>query len=289
SITRFVMPAGNVTATANWQQTSTSNGSGPGIGSDAGPGFPGGWTGGGGGGTTGTAAAAEGVTPPAVLGYTPFIEEHIAYISGFPDGTFRPSQAITRAEVSMILFRLLDSNAKYSPQANHFSDVQAGRWYAQAINYLAGRNILAGEHNGTFRPNDSMTRAELAAVMSRFFELGESGMSSFYDVNANHWAFRYIMNAEGRGWVSGYDDRTFRPNNAIIRAEAVTLINRVLNRNPNPATIREHLAGVTVFTDITQGHWAFYQVMEASISHEFEIDANGLEIWTYIVSLPNSN
>ena len=250
-------------------------------GSDPGPVFPSGWA--------GRIAAAEEVTPPEILGYPPFIEEHIAYISGFPDGTVRPSQTITRAEVAMILFRLLDSNAKYSPQANHFSDVSAGNWYAQAINYLAGRNILAGYYDGTFRPNDSMTRAELAAVMSRFFELKESGMSSFYDVESNHWAFNYIMNAEGRDWITGYEDRTFRPNNAIIRAEAVTLINRVLNRNPNPATIRQHLAGITVFTDISQGHWAFYQIMEASISHEFERDSNGLEIWTYVLSIPNNN
>ena len=215
-----------------------------------------------------------------------FTEEHIAYIAGYPDGTFRPAQSITRAEISMILFRLIDDAAKHSPQRNHFSDVNSGAWYAQAVNYLASYNILEGYHDGTFRPNAHITRAELAAVMSRFFEMDNSVVGGFSDVTNSHWAFLYINNAYNKGWIIGYADGTFRPNNAITRAETVTLINRVLNRVPNPATIEYHLAGIRIFTDITPAHWAFYEVMEASVLHEFEIDDNGLEIWTEVLSFP---
>ena|GEM_PF-2289026 len=222
----------------------------------------------------------NGTVPPS------FTEEHIAYIAGFPDGTFRTTQSLTRAEISMILFRLIDDDAKHSPQRNHFSDVSSGAWYAQAVNYLASHNILEGYQDGTFRPNAHITRAELAAVMSRFFEMSNVDINGFSDVAGSHWAYAYINNAYNKGWIIGYADGTFRPNSAINRAEAVTLINRVLDRVPNPVTIEYHLAGITIFTDITSAHWAFYEIMEAAVLHEFEIDDNGLEIWTEVISFP---
>ena len=233
--------------------------------------------------------AGEEATATQVFPFMPLIDEHIAYISGFPDGSVRPEQSITRAEIAMILFRLIDSAGKHLPQPNHFIDVQAESWYAQAINYLASNNILAGYEDGTFLPNAHITRGELAAVMSRFFELNINGISSFADVTISHWAFAYINNAHSRGWVTGYEDGTFRPNNETNRAEAITLINRVLSRIPNPVTIDYHLANIIVFTDLTSAHWAFYEIMEAAIEHEFELDATGLEIWTNIMSLPPHN
>jgi len=222
----------------------------------------------------------------AELAENPFIAEHIAYISGYPDGSVGPDQPVTRAEIAMMLFRLINSEFKHLPQDTRFSDVDATKWYAQAVNYLASRSILSGYPDGTFRPNNHITRAELATVMSKFFDLDTSGTSHFTDVDSTHWAFIFINNAHNRGWISGYGDGTFRPDNATSRAEAVTLINRVLERIPNPESIDYQLGGILVFSDITPAHWAFYQIMEAALEHEFDIDINGLESWTQILSFP---
>jgi fimbrial isopeptide formation D2 family protein len=221
-----------------------------------------------------------------------FVSDHVWYVRGFPDGSFRPGQSITRAEVSIILWRLLDSGAKYAERTNNFSDVDAG-WYARAVSYLASRGIVTGYEDGTFRPNAPITRAELTAIISRFFEFIEFGENSFTDVSDNHWALAYINNAYSRVWVNGYEDGTFRPNDATTRAEAVTLLNRVLERTPNPATINEHkedyvyerLGTTRLFNDITNTHWAYYQIIEAAIAHEFELNAQDLEVWTEI-SIP---
>jgi uncharacterized repeat protein (TIGR02543 family) len=232
----------------------------------------------GGGGTT--------TPPPTIIEVpevplSPFVDDHIWYVRGFPDGSFRPGNSLTRAEVAMILWRLLDSEAKHLPQAGRFSDVQSDGWYVQAVNYLASRTILSGFPDGTFRPNAPITRAELTAVMSRFFDINDGAGNGFADVTDSHWAFRYINNAHNRGWVTGFEDGTFRPNNATIRAEAVTIINRVLSRTPNPETIRYWLDGERLFNDLANSHWAYYQIMEAAIEHDFELDAQGREIWLH--------
>ena len=217
---------------------------------------------------------------------SPFISEHIWYVHGYPDGSFRPSNSITRAEFATALFRLIESDYRHIPQPSRFSDVGTQSWYAQPINYLAGRGMLLGYPDGTFRPNQAITRAELTAAIARFFALTDTGANHFTDVYVNHWAIRYINNAHNRGWIVGYADGTFRPDNAITRAEAVMLINRVLGRIPNPVTIDYHLEGLMLFTDLTPAHWAFYQVMEAAIEHEYMLCESGLEVWTYIISLP---
>ena len=231
------------------------------------------------------------ITPPEVP-QAPFIADHVWFVRGYPDGSFRPGQSITRAEVSMILWRLLDSEAKFAERTNDFSDVNNG-WYARAVSYLAFRGIVAGYPDGTFRPNAPITRAELVTMMSRFWDLDDSGTNNFSDVADTHWAIAYIINASAKGWVEGFPDGTFRPGNATSRAEAVTVINRVLERVANPTTINYHLNGYVyerldtnrLFNDITNAHWAFYNIMEAAIEHEFELDAQGREIWTE-VSIP---
>jgi len=188
----------------------------------------------------------------------------------------------------MILYRLINSENKASPHPSHFSDISNNSWYALAVNYLASRNIVLGFPDGTFRPNQPITRAELTAAMSRFFYLTDTGANNFSDVSPNHWAIRYINNAHNRGWIIGFPDGTFRPDNAMTRAEAVTIINRVLGRIPNPATINYHIGNMLLFNDITAVHWAYYQVMEAAVYHEFVTD-DGIEIWTNILSLPSHN
>jgi hypothetical protein len=212
---------------------------------------------------------------------SPFVSAHIWYVRGFEDGRFLADRSITRAEVAMIIWRLLDSNNKHLQQPSRFNDVANNSWYAQAVNYLATRNILRGFEDGSFRPNQPISRAELTAVMSRFFDMDEHGQISFTDVSNTHWAFAYIVNAHNKGWVTGYNNQ-FRPNDATTRAETVTIINRVLNRVPNPETIRYNLDDLRVFSDLADTHWAFYQIMEAAIEHDFYLDEDGREIWTNI-------
>ena len=213
----------------------------------------------------------------------PFVDDHISYIRGFPDGSVRADQAVTRAEIGMMIFHLIDSPAKHITIASSFSDISSSSWYAQAINYLSSIGILFGYEDNTFRPNASITRAELTAVIARFDTLSDIASNAFSDVDDTHWALPYINNAHNRGWVSGYLDATFRPDNATSRAEAASIFNRVLGRIPNPLTIDYNLNGIAAFNDIDNRHWGFYQIMEAAVEHDFYFDDNGLEIWTRIL------
>ncbi|MCL1788083.1 MAG: S-layer homology domain-containing protein, partial [Defluviitaleaceae bacterium] len=196
------------------------------------------------------------------------------------DGSVRPDGFITRAEAAVILFRLLNDPNKYAQAPLAFSDVDHNSWFSQGVNYLAHLGVLRGYQDGTFRPNAPISRAEFSALVTRFFGAIEAPAHNFTDVLANHWATSYINMAFARGWITGYHDGTFRPSNSITRAEVVVLINRVLGRQPNAATIDAALDGALIFNDITPQHWAFYHMMEASISHNFTIDADGQEIWT---------
>jgi uncharacterized repeat protein (TIGR02543 family) len=271
----FTTPiTGDITLYARWTLIDPGPGPGPGPGGGGDPAPP---------------AQPPVVIPVPEVPLAPFIGDHVWYVRGFPDGSFRPGQSITRAEVAMILWRLLDSDAKYAARGNDFTDVSTG-WYARAVSYLAFRGILLGYEDGTFRPNNPITRAELTAMMSRFFEMDENGVNIFNDVSATHWALAYIINAHNRGWVEGDGDGSFRPNAPTIRAEAVTIINRVLDRIPNPETINYHLENTlyemtgerALFNDISSGHWAFFQVMEAAIEHDFDRDAQNREVWSDI-------
>lgn len=210
-------------------------------------------------------------------------DKHIRLMHGFDDGTFRPNVSITRAELALILFRLLENENTNAQNLNRFNDVNSASWYGHAVNYLAGRNILLGFPDGSFRPNYSITRAELVTVLSRFFGRHGQRTAIFHDVSNTHWAFNHIMNAYCRGWITGFEDETFRPNNTTTRAEAATIINRAWGRQPNPETIRDYLNGQQLFTDLTNLHWAFYQIMEAVIEHSFYIDSQGREVWTNVV------
>ena len=209
-------------------------------------------------------------------------EFHFAFVIGYEDGTFRANRSITRAEIAMILFRLIESDAKHANLPSRFSDVSNSSWYAQAINYLASRNLLRGYEDGTFRPTQQITRAELAAIIIRFAEVNYGGMNNFADVANDHWALAYIMTAYEMGWIIGYEDGTFRPDNTATRAETVTMMNRMLSRRPNATTINYHLRGTGLFSDLDNSHWAFFEIMEAAIDHEFYIDENGRELWTRV-------
>ena len=196
------------------------------------------------------------------------LEDHVAYIIGYVDGTVRPLNDISRSEVATIFFRLLtdESRAYYWSQTNPHSDVDADDWFNNAISTLSNAGIITGYPDGTFRPDAPITRSEFAAIAARFSEVVWNGGNSFSDVPENHWAARYIALAEHLGWITGYPDGTFRPEQNITRAESMTLINRVLER----AVEEEHmLPDMVTWVDNVPGTWYYEAVQEATNSHEY--------------------
>jgi hypothetical protein len=214
----------------------------------------------------------DGVTP---LGIS-FLKAHVQFIFGYPDGTVHPDSSITRAEAVTIFYRLIDDVAKDSPLPNPFNDVPAGEWYEQYVSYAARRGIVLGYPDGGFRPENNITRAEFATIMSRFVEASSSSTASFKDVSGDHWAIGYIKTCAANGWITGYPDGSFRPENPITRAEAVTVLNRALNRG---IALEDVPATVPSYSDLPRDHWAYTQVIEASVQHEFTRNAKGTEIW----------
>lgn len=201
--------------------------------------------------------------------------DHFAYISGYPDGTVQPTGQITREEVASIFYRLLKDEVRQENQttSNTFSDVAADRWSNQAISTLASMGILNGYPDGSFRPAEPITRAEFAVVASKFDKL-ESGDTSFSDVT-NHWAAKYIDSAAKKGWIMGYEDNTFRPDAKILRAEAVTMINRVLERKVDQKGLSDD---AKQWSDNPSTAWYYCDILEAANSHTFKKE-NGVEIW----------
>jgi len=212
-------------------------------------------------------------TPPVVKPVTPptptlNLKDHVAYIIGYTDGTVQPQKNITRAEVATIFFRLLtdESRAYYWSQTNSYSDVKATDWFNNAISTLSNAGIITGYTDGTFKPNAPITRAEFATIAARFSDVVYNGGHNFIDVPSTHWANRYIALAEHLGWITGYPDSTFRPDRDITRAEAMTLINRVLEREVE----EEHLLHDMVhWIDNTPDKWYYEAVQEATNSHTY--------------------
>ena len=205
-------------------------------------------------------------------------ENHISYIKGYPDETVKPNNNITRGEVATIFWRLIISSDKNNVVSSTFSDVNEDEWYAQAVNYLASLKIITGYEDGTFKPNQSITRAEFIAIASRFDDL-ELGVSNpFVDVQGSHWAYTYILSAYEKGWVSGYEGSVFLPNSKITRAEVVKIVNGMLGRGIEKEDISKEL--YTLYPDLTVNHWAFAEIIEASVEHNYERKNNGYELHT---------
>ena len=201
---------------------------------------------------------------------TPVLEkgDHSAYIIGYKDGYVRPNRNISRAEVATIFFRLLTDEAreKYWSSTNNYSDVKDTDWCNNAISTLSNMGILKGDKDGRFRPNDPVTRAEFAAIAARFSDGAADDYADFSDVPNDYWASKEIAKAAKLGWIKGYTDGTFRPKNNITRAEAMTLVNRVLERGVD----EEGLAKDAIqWADNKPGDWYYYDVQEATNSHEY--------------------
>ena len=201
-------------------------------------------------------------------------EEHIAYISGYSDGGVRADRTITRAEVAAIFYRLL--NDQGTAAGGEFNDVLNSAWYAQAVNYLASMDIVAGYKDGTFRPDVQITRAEFATIAAKFDQLVTTDSNNFSDVSDSHWAVKFINSAYSKGWISGYPDGTFCPDNSITRAEVVTVVNAMLGRAMDEDTLE---ITENPFNDITSSHWAYANVIEASVEHAYIRDKDEREVW----------
>ena len=199
--------------------------------------------------------------PVAVLDKTGLI----AYISGYPDGTIRPEGNITRAEAAVIFYKLVtDSNkSDYIHEAGKFSDISEGQWYSEAVRYLAAAGIISGYGDGSFKPDNEITRAEFAAMASGFSEMNLNGNLPFNDVGSEHWAVSYIRSMYNNGWVSGYPDGSFKPDNKITRAEVIVIVNKMTLRD----TLLER-PGVPPFTDLSEDKWYYNDVMAASSSKQ---------------------
>ena len=207
--------------------------------------------------------------------------DHFAYIVGYGNGEVRPQNNITRAEVATIFFRLLTDDVRDEnlTKTNRYSDVAATSWYNTAVSTLSSMGIITGYPDGTFRPNAAITRAEFAAIAARFDNDGDKTAAKFSDI-ASHWAKDEISIAYNNGWITGYPDGTFGPQRDITRAETMTLVNRVLNRQPE--TEDDLLPNMTVWTDNANPKaWYYLAVQEATNSHYYKFKTNSkYEKWT---------
>lgn len=213
-------------------------------------------------------------------------DDHVAYIMGYPDGTVQPEGQITRAEACTIFFRLLTDSSRdyYFARTNDYSDVNRGDWFNNAISTLSNAGIVTGYNDGTFRPNQPITRGEMAKIIANFANL-KSGGKTFTDL-AGHWSKSYVELAAGNGWIAGYPDGSFRPDQKITRAETVTMINRVLDRVPAKESRLLSRSIMLTFPDNKPGDWYYIAIQEASNSHEYQrsvYETTGDEMWTKLI------
>lgn len=210
--------------------------------------------------------------------------DHFAYVQGYPDGTVKPAGNITRAETAAILFRLMDdaSRKTYYSTKSGFRDVASGSWYNTYVATLNNAGVITDSSNGYFRPNEAITRAELAAMLAKFSET--TGAANYFnDVSAKYWAANAIAICAKLGWINGYPDGTFRPDKNVTRAELMAMINRATGRAPKSADA--FLPGMKTWSDNTADKWYYLDVQEATNSHSYTV--KGSETWTALTSDPN--
>ena len=210
--------------------------------------------------------------------------DHFAYVQGYPDGTVKPAGNITRAETAAILFRLMDdaSRKTYYSTKSGFRDVASGSWYNTYVATLNNAGVITDSSNGYFRPNEAITRAELAAMLAKFSET-TSAANYFNDMSAKYWAANAIAICAKLGWITGYPDGTFRPDRNVTRAELMAMINRATGRAPKSADA--FLPGMKTWIDNTSDKWYYLDVQEATNSHSYTV--KGSETWTALTSDPN--
>lgn len=202
--------------------------------------------------------------------------DHIAYLAGYGSGLFGPDDNMTRAQAAQLFYNLLlDQDV---PVTVSFTDVSDDAWYAEAVNTLASLGMVNGVGGGMFAPERAITRAEFTVIAMRFADLDAGGENIFSDVSADDWFYAQVVGSIKYGWITGYTDGTFRPNNTITRAEVTAVVNRMLARSADQSFVDLHTDGLTRFPDVSEDYWAYYQIAEASNPHNYTVE-NGAERW----------
>lgn len=212
--------------------------------------------------------------------------DHFAYVIGYMDGNVRPYGLISRAETTTIFFRLLKDSVRDGNllTSNTYTDVADDYWANTAISTMTGLGIVQGRSTTTFDPKAPITRAQFAAICARFDTGKSNGEQTFSDIQG-HWAEKYIQRAAELGWIKGFEDGTFRPDTYITRAQAMTMINRVLNRIPEDES--DLLPGMNVWPDCNPGDWFYLAIQEATNSHDYRHKAGSYETWTGLNADPD--
>lgn len=204
---------------------------------------------------------------------------HIGYINGYPDGSVKPDGKITREEVAAILYRIKNKSydEPFVVTGDVFPDVLLGRWSVKEIEYMTADSVITGYPDGEFKPERNLSRAEFAALVCRFAKLeNNSYQNPFSDLSATHWAYKEILALCSAGLINGYEDGTYRPENEITRAEVMTVINKLLGRNPSDSYVRS--LGLNPFNDLDRDKWYFVIVLEATVTHNYYLDEQAVEI-----------
>lgn len=226
-----------------------------------------------------TATRTVPVADPSITGVSRWLNttDHMAYLGGYGGGLFGPDDNMTRAQAAQMFYNLLLD--KDVPVTVSFTDVAPDAWYATAVNALASLGIVSGYGNGTFGPDDSITRAQFTTIAMRFTNGALDGENIFTDVSADDWFYDYVVGAIQYGWISGYSDGRFGPNDTITRAQVTAIVNRMLGRSADMDYVERHMEELTRFTDVPDTHWAYDQIMEATNAHTYD-KTGGREDWT---------
>lgn len=204
---------------------------------------------------------------------------HISYINGYPDGSVQPEGKITREEMTSVLYRITNHEyeSPFAETGKVFSDVKTNRWSAHDIEYMADKKIVKGYPDGEFKPENNLSRAEFAALIFRFARLEEADTENpFNDLEEDHWSYDNILSLVKSGLVEGYEDGTFKPENEISRAEAMTVINKLLGRCPSETYVKS--LEFNPYTDLVKDKWYYTAVLEATITHDYYLSDKGVEI-----------
>lgn len=204
-------------------------------------------------------------------------KDHLAYLAGYPGGTFGPDQNMTRAEAAQMFYNLLlEKDVEITVE---FVDVPEDAWYATPVNTLASLGILSGVGDGQFDPDRSITRAEFTVIAMKFANTSGGGVNIFSDVNEDDWFYSAVVDSTQYGWINGYPDGTFRPEATISRAEVTVIVNHMLGRAADRPYVIAHEKELNTFGDVNRGHWGYFHVAEATNAHEYHTE-DGTESWT---------
>ena len=205
-------------------------------------------------------------------------ENHNQYLFGYPEGTFGPDQNMTRAEVAQMFYNLLvDKNVAITAS---FEDVPADAWYAKSVNTLARMGIISGVGENRFEPERSITRAEFTSMAMKFTKGALDGTNVFSDVHSGDWFYEAVVGSIQYGWIEGYEDGTFRPENRITRVEVTSIVNKMLGRFADREFVAGHADELNAFSDVTSTHWGYYHIVEATNSHTYTKPSTNVETWT---------